>query len=114
MGQYQASNISVGITVVPERKERKNRKKSEEITAEKFPNLIQTICPQIQKTQQTLTRINVKKIMPKYIVINSLKSNEENKSGQNTKQDIIFKGIMNTTRLIIRSYQRQKTIKRWH
>lgn len=37
MGQYQASNIGVDITIVPEGEQRKNRKKSEEITTEKFP-----------------------------------------------------------------------------
>lgn len=46
--------------------------------------------------------------MPRCIVINSLKSNEENKSSQKTKQDIMFKGVMNTTRLIIRNYLRDR------
>lgn len=39
------------------------RKEIQEIIAEIFPNLLKTINPQIQKTQQAQSRVNIHKII---------------------------------------------------
>ena len=49
--------------------------------------------------------------MPRHIIINLGKAMKRIKAENKTFK---FEGIMNNTRLIIRSYPRQKTVERYH
>lgn len=50
-----------------------DRKKFEEIAAEKFPTLITTICPQIQEAQWMPSTRSMKETVPKHIILNFFK-----------------------------------------
>lgn len=61
------------------RGKREDTEKLFEDISENFPVLTKEMSPQIQKTKQTTNRKNLKKFMPRHIVIKLLKTRQKKK-----------------------------------
>lgn len=77
----------------------RKREVFEEVTLQKFPNLIKSINPQIQAVPKSTSRVNTKKIIPKHITAKLPKNKNEEKilkgvKKKNTPQRYIYIGTM--------------------
>ena len=61
------------------RTEERGQKLFEEIVAKTFPHLMKTRNVQIQEVLRTPSKINIKKTMPRYVIIILLKTNDKKK-----------------------------------
>ena len=88
---------NIRIIGVPEEEEKKkgSEKIFEEIIVEIFPNMGKEIVTQVQEAQRVPSRINLRKNIPKYILIKltKIKFKEKILKAARKKQKITYRGI---------------------
>ena len=89
---HQHSNLGV-----PEEEEKKKRTEKifEEIIVENFPNMGKEIVNQVQEAQRVPYRINLRRNMPRHILIklSKIKYKEKILKAAREKQQITYRGI---------------------